>query len=161
MVKEVTVNSAGVSVTNGVAKFHTSNETGEKAGFTKLPIAIPGNHQGWSGEFAFHVFKSPVTKVEAARHLMTLKAFQNATMQAELTKVVAGSVKPVKAPKVPKAAKAPKTPKAAKAAGAAIAKAADAMVARDQASKPKIDPAAIEKLKNLHNSSLAKAAKKN
>ena len=107
--KEVTVSSAGVSITNGVAKFHASGETGAKPGYTKLPVAMPGNGVGWSGTFAFVAFPTPVTKLEAARHLLTLKAFQDQLAQACLNEVIANRTPTVKAPKAPKAPKVKKT----------------------------------------------------
>ncbi len=113
-----TVFLAGVAVSNGKGKFHTSGEKGAAAQFIQLPVPMvskPG--QPVSGSFAFVLFNEPVTKLEAAERLLTDPQFLGDEFQATLKAVIAKRTPVVKAPKAPKEERKAKAAAAFKDAG--------------------------------------------
>ncbi len=127
-----TVFLAGVAVTNGKAKFHTSGAKGVAAPFLQMPVPMVSKAgEAMTGTFAFVLFKDPITKLEAATQLLDDPRFAGELFQATLKAVVAKRTPVVKAPKASKEER--------KAAAAKVFKdAGDLTPVPDASAKPKI-----------------------
>jgi hypothetical protein len=81
-----TVYLAGVVVTNGKVKFHTSGSASKDAAFTQMHVPL-FNDAASIGAFAVVTFKDPVTKLEAAQQLLSneklVRGFQNYSVEVE------------------------------------------------------------------------------
>jgi hypothetical protein len=138
MATDTLFKAAGVSITNGVVKFHVSRDTKNKEMF----VVMDGETR-----FIHKVLPEAMTKLDAAKYLASLTAstFNTVEIQDALAKVVAE--KPAPAPKAPKAAKVPAAPKVTKpkTAAADVMKAAVAPASVDKAARLAMIKAAAAK----------------
>lgn len=154
MATETLFKAAGVVLTPAEIKFSVSRDTKNKEMF----VVMDGETR-----FLFKVLPEPMTKLAAAKYLLSLGAeFGTSAIVGALEAVIAGPVVPVKAPKVPKEAKvkAPKAEKPAKVLKPAKATTSNAAAIMKKAAGIAVDPVAAEAAKAARLETIKKIAAK-